>query len=233
MKLICLPYAGGSSNVYQPWKKHMPEGIEMLAVEYAGHGSRITESLYTDRVEAVQDIFSILVPQLESGPYALFGHSMGAQIAFDLYYHLKKMEMPLPVHMFFSGKGAPAVRLPKSTPYHLMEKEEFLQHLKKLGGAPDEFFDQPELLDFFLPILRNDFKLVAMEEDPHKEDPIPCDITVLVGKEEDLTEEQCTAWKHHTKGSFQLRYFQGGHFFIHDHVEEIVHTITRALQVYS
>ncbi|MEL7001989.1 MAG: thioesterase domain-containing protein, partial [Bacteroidota bacterium] len=158
LKLFCLPYAGGSASVYNPWKDHLDRSIQLVPVELAGRGSRIKEPLNTSRKEAVDDIYQIIRSDIENHPYMIFGHSMGALMTFDLVHKIKVNNMPIPRHLFFSGASAPHLRDEKKK-YHLMSPEEFEKEVRNLGGTPPEFFQHQELIDMFLPILKNDFKM--------------------------------------------------------------------------
>jgi len=231
IKLICLPYAGGSSVIFSKWPQYLPSGIELHPVELAGRGTRIYEPLYPDLAAMVEDVFQRIHAHVITGPYAIFGHSMGAVIAYELVQRMAAYELPPPRHAFFSGKGAPGIVRADEKKYHEMGDAEFREELLELGGTPPDFFDHPELLALFLPLLKNDFRL-ADQENAGCGDirPLKYDITVLLGKDEDLIPEQCTGWKSHTTGRCSIHYFKGGHFFLNDRAEEVVRLIGNVLQ---
>ena len=234
MKLFCFPYAGGSSAIFSQWKNHINPNIEIRAIELAGRGKRIHESLYKNFEEAVSDIFSLIVYELEDNcKYALFGHSMGAKIAYELTQKILERGLPWPEHIFFSGRGAPYIKGRHEKKYHKLPDNEFKEEVLKLGGTPKEFFENTELLEVFLPLLKNDFKLADRDEEEKKIKLLPCDISVFLGKDEELTPEQADSWKNYTSGNCTIHYFNGGHFFINEKVEEVVQKINKTVQFLS
>lgn len=229
IKLFCFPYAGGSAVIFSKWKQYLDTRIELVPVELAGRGKRIHESLYEDVPEVIEDVYQIVRKAINGGPYALFGHSMGGMISYQLSQKLRENNYPTPQHIFFSGRSAPHVKRSDEKKYHLLGEEEFRKEVITLGGTPPEFFDHPELLEVFLPLLKNDFKLA--ESDIHNGEihPLDCSITVFLGKGEDLTTEQCDGWKKHTKKMCTIHYFEGEHFFINNETEQIVTLINDTL----
>lgn len=218
IKLFCLPYAGGSAAIYKKWEELLLPDIELVAIELAGRGRRSNEGLYADVPAAVEDIYGILLPHLREGlPYALFGHSMGAMLAYEVSQKIQANGYPGPTHLFFSGRGAPHIRSKKEKMYYLMPDEEFKKEILNLGGTPREFFDYPELVDYMMPILKNDFKMSETAPLNEQIAPLKCPFTVFIGKEEDqITPESATGWFLHTSEMCTLHYLNGGHFFIHD-----------------
>ena len=222
VKLFCIPYAGGSAVIYNRWKQYLQAGIELRPIELAGRGRRIQETPYHNWSEAVEDIFGIIKDEIYESRFMLFGHSLGALLTYELAQLIRKNGLPRPDHVFFSGSGAPHLRDKKN--YHLLGDEEFKDKVLRLGGTPRELFDHPELIDMFVPLLKNDFML-AEAKSFLGVTPLQDDITVLLGKEDDLTAEQCEEWRRYTQRSCQLRYFKGGHFFINDETRAITDII--------
>ena len=154
---------------------------------------------------------------------------MGGMIAYELAQKIRKNNLPSSIHIFFSGRNVPHVKREDEKKYHLMSEEEFKKEVINLGGTPPEFFDHPELMEVFLPLLKNDFKLA--EKDLYNGEilPLDCNISVFMEKEEDLSAEQCDGWKKHTKGLCSIHHFNGGHFFLHDETEQILRLINNTL----
>jgi surfactin synthase thioesterase subunit len=173
--------------------------------------------------------FQIIRGEIDKAPYALFGHSMGGMVAYELCHKIKEHGLPLPLHVFFSGRYAPQVTAPNHKNYNLMTDEEFKNEVMGLGGTPREFFEYPELLELFLPLLKNDFQLAETEIRGAEITPLDGAITVFLGKEDDLTPEQCVAWKKHTRRLCTIYYFEGGHFFLHDETEQLLKIINQIL----
>ena len=229
IKLFCLPYAGGSSLIFRPWQQYINPRIELVPVELAGRGSRIQEPGYRNSAEAVDDIFDLLKNEIDQSPYALFGHSMGCMLTYELAQKIRRKNLRLPLHLFFSGRGAPSVKRDEKK-YHLMNDEQFRKEILALGGTPPELFEHPELMDLFIPLLKNDFRISEEEDDKGMDKtPFDTDITVFMGKQDDHTPEQCDGWKNHTRRLCSLHYFSGGHFFLHNQMESITGLINTVL----
>lgn len=218
-RIFCFPYAGGSAVIFHKWRQYTDKRIELVPVELAGRGVRIEDALYKDIPDVVEDAFRIIKDRLQEGPYALFGHSMGAKIVYHLAKKIIANGLHEPEHLFFSGRKAPGVKSKKDKVYHLMAEDDFRREVLELGGTPPEFFEHRELLEVFLPLLKNDFRLSETEVLPDGTPPFNMDISVFLGKEEDLGPEQCVAWKQHTRGLCNIHYFEGGHFFLHQQPE--------------
>ncbi len=223
--LFCFPYAGGSAMIFNSWRKYLTPSIELRPVELRGRGRRISEKMYGDTTEMIDDVFHLIKSTADQSAYALFGHSLGALIAYELAQKMRKAHLPPARHLFFSGRGAPHIKRNDEKIYHRMGKEEFEDEVLKLGGTPPELFKNPELVNFFLPLLKNDFRLAETRMDTEIINPLDEDITIFLGTEDDLTTEQCEEWNKHSHRACHLKYFEGGHFFLHEHVPQIVNTI--------
>lgn len=232
IKLFCFPFAGGTARFYSPWEEQLKPGVDLRAMELAGRGRRITEPMYEDMKALLQDLLDSIRPELFQGPYAFFGHSMGGLIAYELALMIKEQGLPAPKHIFFSGRCAPGIER-KRTIYHQLSDEDFKEEVMKLGAAPREIFEEPELANLFLPILRNDFRVSETHTYSKEITALEYDISVLVGKGEPYTEHEIASWHHHTQKRCSIHYFPGGHFFINQHKDWILQYITKTLMVNS
>lgn len=229
LKLFCFPYAGGSSAIFYKWKQYLSPNIELRPVELAGRGKRIREPFYADIEDATEDILNQIGNELTQSPYAFFGHSMGALISYRLAHKINRRSLDKPSHLFFSGKGAPHIKKENAKKYHLMDSEIFKKEMIGLGGTPPEFFDYPELMELYLPLLKNDFKIVEKYVHDDRVETLTQDMTIFLGKEDDLTPAQCTEWEKHTVGKCKIHYFNGGHFFLNHEIKSITDIINRTL----
>ena len=108
IKLFCIPYSGGSADIYYKWKKELDSSIELCPIEIAGRGRRMNEPFYETVAEAAEDISSRILTQIDDDTqYAIFGHSMGALLAYETYFSLMEKCSKEPEHIFFSGRKAP------------------------------------------------------------------------------------------------------------------------------
>ncbi|WP_068774973.1 thioesterase II family protein [Paenibacillus sp. FJAT-26967] len=229
MKLFCLPYAGGSATIYTRWKRHLHGDIELHPVELSGRGKRLLEPHYGSMDELVEDLYGYLDQELDETDFAFFGHSMGALIAYELAHAVKKKRGREPLHLFVSGTYPPHAR--RSLPLHLLSDARLQQEIRQLGGTDDELFEREELLRLFLPGLRRDLELVETHCFKSRAELIHCDISVLNGKEDKATEGfNLLEWASYGSRGCQLYEFEGGHFFINEHTEQVVSLIHDVLR---
>lgn len=227
--LFCFPYAGGAAASYNTWRQYLNGTMQLRAVELAARGRRMREANYNSLHDAVDDVFNIIKDEVAASPYVLFGHSMGSVIALELAHKIRDNNLPGPGHIFFSGRAAPQVpRKNKRTLHHLPD-EQFKEEIMKLGGTPKEFFQHPELMEVFLPLLKGDFRLTETYVHHEKDSPLACNITVFSGTQDEDSPEEVEAWKVHTTGSCDFHYFEGGHFFLHEETEKIVDIISNTV----
>ena len=226
MRLLCLPYCGGSAMVYARWRRLVPSWIDVQPVEWPGRGARMDEPLATDpRVLAAQ-LAGELAARLD-GPYALFGHSLGAVIAFELAHGLLDRGAPAPAILFASGAEAPAVR-DGSRWRQPLSDEALMRELRNLQGTPDEALANAELMRSALPVLRADFLMCgAYVYLPRR--PLPCHVHVFGGADDETGREALGAWRQETSASFALDILPGHHFFIHTQQAELIDRIGAAL----
>ncbi len=221
-RLFFFPYAGGAPAVFTKWCADLPSHIEGVAVHYPGRGSRFNEPVINDMSRMVADLAQNIQPLLDK-PFALFGHSLGGLIAFELARHLRAQHLPMPNHLFVSACGAPHLPDPNPKIHHLPDNE-FMNELDKLNGIPAEL-NNPEAMSLLLPIVRADFQLVENYE--YKPDE-PFDFPILAfGALNDprVNRERIEAWSIHTKAKFVSQFFPGNHFFINETKEDILKRI--------
>lgn len=227
--LFCLPYAGGSASAYSQWGKYLDEQIQIKPLELAGRGKRIHEPHYATVNDAIQDIFEIVQKDIGQKAYAFFGHSMGAMLSYELARKIRADGSREPQHIFFSGKSSPHIKRPDAKKYAYLEEEVFKKEIINLGGTPPEFFEHPELMELFIPLLRNDFRIAETDFTDRKTELFNYDITIFAGKDDDLTPAQIDGWKEHTSGLCSIFHFNGGHFFLHEHAKSMINIINRTL----
>ncbi len=228
LHLYCLPFAGGSSYGYKGLElaatKH---GIKVLPLELPGRGRRINEKLLNSIEEMAEDTLSQLIINLKD-PYAIFGHSMGTLIGYVLTKKILMKGLTPPVHLFFSGSGGPSVPNAHSK-LHLKSKADFLAGIREFGGSPAEVLENPELMLFFEPILRADFRATETFA-YYPSEPFNIPITCMIGLSEQTTHMEALAWRKETVAGLDILDFPGNHFFIFDHFQQIADIINRKLQ---
>jgi medium-chain acyl-[acyl-carrier-protein] hydrolase len=227
LRLFCLPYAGGSALIYRNWPEGLPSAVEVCAIQIPGRGSRMHERPFRKLLPLVGVLKQSILPHLDR-PFAFFGHSMGAAIAFELSRLLKKEHGLEPLHLYVSGRRSPS--LPNDVPMTYNSPDpEFFKHLRQLNGTPREVLAHPDLMALMMPVLRADFELIqtyTYEEGP----PLDCPITVFGGlQDEDTSKEQLQAWRGLTAGAFDLMMLEGDHFFIQTHEQLFLRLLSKEL----
>ncbi|KAA6447673.1 thioesterase II family protein [Bacillus swezeyi] len=227
-KLFCLPYAGSSSTIFSPWRNLLDQSIELVALELPGHGTRMTEPLLYDVKSVAEDLYRQAKPHLKGSDYAIFGHSMGSLLAYELQRKIASEEKKEPVHVFFSGRFPP--HIPEKQVLHQLPDSELKKAIIDMGGVPEAFSKNDQVLNFFLPILRADFQLLETYQCPSV-DPVQCEISVFYGKCDlpsvlfDLND-----WHRYTKQQCHFYEFNGDHFFINQRTAEVVARINLILE---
>lgn len=226
--LFCLPYAGGSTAFYSSWKRYLHESIELFPVELAGRGRRAGEPLYSSFEEAVDDIFNIVSQYTQSYPTAFFGHSMGSWLVYEVCHKLKALNNYSPEHLFISAMEAPHAERSKRI-IHNLEDHEFINEVEKLGGTPPGIFESKELYEFFIPILRADYRIVEMYRYCERKQKLNSKVTVFFGEDDDISMEKIFMWDEVICHSCDYVSFNGGHFYINDNIEKITGIINHVL----
>jgi medium-chain acyl-[acyl-carrier-protein] hydrolase len=227
VRVFCFPYAGGGCSTYSAWSALLPEEIEVCPVQLPGRETRITEPPYTTIEALIPPLVEALLPYLDM-PFALFGHSMGALISFEVARYLSEQYAQLPVRLVVSAHRAPHLPDTKAPIHHLPAKD-FVHELLRLQGTPAEAASHDELLQLILPTLRADFTLCETYTYQQAE-PLSCPITALGGLQDHaVPRSHLEAWQAQTKATFQTRFFIGNHFFIKTAQHEILRTLTREL----
>lgn len=211
IRLFCFPYAGGSANIFRRWSNHLPNTIEVCAVELPGRGMRIKLPPFTQLEPLITELASVLKPKLDK-PFAFFGHSMGGLVSFELALLLRKKYGINPNHLFVSAHRAPQLVDPKP-PIHNLPEAEFIAELRRLNGTPQTLLENEELMQLFLPILRADFAVLETYVYTQQA-PLNIPITAFGGLEDqEVSRDQIQAWQEQTSASFALHMFPGDHFF--------------------
>jgi medium-chain acyl-[acyl-carrier-protein] hydrolase len=211
-RLICFPFAGGSVQAFRDWPDELPQSIELCAVQLPGREMRQRETPIANAHDIVDAVLPALVPLMDR-PFALFGHSMGAIIAFELARRLQHEGQFAPECLIVSGRVAPHRALTRAPINHL-PGEEFIEGLRQLGGTPDEVLQSSELMSLIEPMLRAD--LAVHEDYAYRNEPrLKCDVLAFGGlRDPEAGREDVEAWREATEGSFGLQMMPGEHFFI-------------------
>ena len=226
--LLCLPYAGANAYTYRKFREHHDERIAIRAFDLPGHGKFLRKAPLTSIADMADYLFE-QVRNLLGQPYAIYGHSMGTLIAYALSQKIRQANLPMPAHLFLSGRQGPAIGATQKD-WHLLPQQKFIDKVKTYGGLPDLIAQEKELMDLFVPILKADFQAVSGYRYDEREEPLDVPVTVLMGLEEDYTFEEALDWQRITSRKLIAKQFPGNHFFIFEHLPEIGRIISRTLK---
>lgn len=226
LSLFCLPYAGASAMSYARWRRGVPAWLDIRPLELPGRGSRSGEPLPTDLVDLAAQLARELRGETYR-PYALFGHSMGSLLAFELACALRAQGVPAPCALVVSGGSAPAQRdyLRFRTPF---DDEQLVAELRSLQGTSAAVLQHAELMRLTLPVLRADFLLCGRYR-YQPTAPLDCPLHVFAGVNDRATPEQLQGWSEHAAAGFSLDMFPGGHFFIHEQESAVLERLAARL----
>jgi surfactin synthase thioesterase subunit len=229
-RLFCFSHAGGNASVYAPWARALGDRpIEVVAAQLPGRNGDRHEAPSGDLDRLVNDLADAIGP-LADRPYGLFGHSLGALVAFELARHLRDRGVGGPAHLFVSGAHAP--QLPSDgAPLRFIEGDSaFLEAVAaKYGGVPRIVLEQADLRVAVVPALRADLALTetyTYRDAP----PLTCPIAAYAGALDPIvSEEGLAGWREHTTGEFTCRRFAGHHFYLNRERDALLADVTGRL----
>jgi len=227
LRLFCLPFSGGGASFYRDWPEAMGNDIEVRAIQLPGHESRYQEPRVTDADVLVKSIVQALVP-FQDKPFAIFGYSLGALLAFEISRELRKQNLNMPQHLFLAAMRAP--QTPRvHPPFSILPDDIFVQQIEHYYQPQNEAWKIPELRELFLPVLKDDFVL-AENYTYRDEEPLLCPIDVFAGSgDRGAPPELTQRWSEQTTNIIDHHMYPGGHFFIDKAVKDIQKVILEKL----
>jgi surfactin synthase thioesterase subunit len=217
--LLCFGYAGASAFRFQRFRNWLPSWIDLHLMELPGHGRRIGEPLQQTLAGMVDAVWADVTPHTAK-PFALFGHSLGAMVAFEVALRLTRAAAARPLVLFASAASAPSRR--DRERYARLDTDAAVKaELLRLSGTPALALEDEQLMELMLPILKADFRACAgyaRSPDP----ALQCPVRVYAGRDDDVPRLALEAWREHSAEGCSLEWWPGGHFFVHEHEPAIV-----------
>jgi pyochelin biosynthesis protein PchC len=226
-RLVCFPHAGGSASYFFPVSAALSPEFEVLAIQYPGRQDRRGEGFVDSIEDLAEQIYQALRPSVEP-PFAFFGHSMGAVLAFEVARLFEARDGYGPSVLFASGRRAPSRFRDESV--HLRDDAGIVEEMQNLGGTAAQVLQDQELLEMVLPAVRNDYRAVeTYRRGPEATIGVP--VVIITGDDDPRTSPaEAAAWAEHTTAGTELYTFSGGHFFIEQHQSEVVGVLADELR---
>ncbi|MGZ2749830.1 SDR family NAD(P)-dependent oxidoreductase [Burkholderia stagnalis] len=227
MRIFCIPYLGGLGSVFSGWVRHLPDEIELQALQLPGRPPRHAEAAHSRYPALVDALRDVLMLRLDA-PYAIYGHSLGALLAFGLAHALRDAGAPAPEHLFLAAYPAPHLHNPVGDIAGLPEAA-FIDGLKRLRGIPEQVLADRELLKVFLPSLRAEIDLLNSYVHDTRA-PLAMPATILGGtRDHVVTAAEIGAWRQHFAVPVDVREIDGGHYFMKDAPRDVVDVVLARL----
>lgn len=209
-RLLCLPHAGGSASFFRDWRKHLEPDVELLAVQYPGREERYGEAPAAS-LEAMAACIAEACAGLDERPLALFGHSMGAAVAYEVALALQGRGRA-PLHLFVSAHPPPHRQ--RGGSLHRQADAALLADVRRQSDGLPWALDEPAVRELFLPALRADYRLIERYRRERVE-PLDCPVSLLLGEDDDeVNDDEALAWAAASRCGLDVRHFAGGHFYL-------------------
>ncbi|WP_328764969.1 MULTISPECIES: thioesterase II family protein [unclassified Streptomyces] len=226
-RLFCLPYAGGGWALFRNWQEELGPDIHAVPVKLPGRAERLHEPAVA-RMHRLADLLAAELAPLLDRPYALFGISMGALLAFETAHRLVARGLRAPERLFAASYRAP--REPFTTPpVHGLPDPALIKVLTRLTATPPQLLANAELMRLVLPAVRADFACTETYVRPDRA-PLPVPLTAIRGRYDDtLTEAMADGWRAETSAGFEQVEVAGDHFLVHGDQRELIALVRERL----
>lgn len=223
IRLFCFPHAGGGAGFFRSWCALLAPGIDVRPIQLPGRETRIGEPPLRRVEQVLEPLCSGMGPYLDR-PYALFGHSMGALLAYETARRLSDGGRPGPMCLIVSGRRAPG-RTANRPPLSALPDDEFVARVARLNGIPQEVLDEPDLVSMILPALRADYELAETYR-RLAGNRLSCPVVAYAATDDPEVEPAGVhAWQEETSGRFMVREYAGDHFYLKGNRPDVMRAI--------
>lgn len=231
VRWVCFPHAGGTSTTFRDWGPHLPSTMDLIAARYPGHEYGCIDALPVD----LHDLADLLATGLRTWndvPLVLFGHSMGALVAYEVARRLERSWRGGPAHVVVSGQPPPAEHRTGSARAG-QEEERMIAELRRLGGISDQVLASTDLRKLFLRVIRSDLRMVEQYR-PDPAGSLGCSLTGVRGStDQEVTTAELARWEAHTRLRFRSHVLDGDHFAPVRRTGELLPQLAREITAYS
>lgn len=229
IRLLCFPYAGGGAGVFGGWSALLPDSIEIWSLQLPGRETRLREPPVRSMQEIVAQLTTLPV-ELNDLPFAFFGYSLGALIAFETARALRRAGAAMPRHFFVAASIAPQAEHANEPLIHRLPDERFFEGLRRYQGIPEALLANAEFMSLLLPMLRADFEV--LETYRHvAEPPLNVPMSAYGGLDDpEIGPEEIVAWNEQTSAGFTIQFFPGDHFFLRTAAKPLLAAVARELE---
>jgi medium-chain acyl-[acyl-carrier-protein] hydrolase len=231
VRLLCLPHAGAGASVYRAWGLGLPSSVAAVPVQPPGRERRLPEQPLRSAGEIARRLAPEIVQRVRP-PYALLGHSTGALCAFEVSREIRRLNGPLPVHLFVAGRRAPRIPVPR-TELAGISAGELAEALRRLGGTPEDVLANTAMLGLLEPLLVADFQ-VNEDYRYRAEPPLPIPLTAFASTRDHFASPgEVAGWQEETAARYTQLVLDGSHFAIFDHATAVLARIAAELKPWA
>ncbi|MFE9701946.1 thioesterase II family protein [Streptomyces sp. NPDC005930] len=225
-RLLVLPHAGGSASFYHAWGTAFDDDTEVLVARYPGRHDRLTDPCVDRMEDLTERVTDALLPFLDV-PVTLFGHSMGASLAYEVALRLTRRHKVSAAALHVSSRKPPHRLTPRRL--HEAGDEALIEEVRRLGGTDESLLSDPDLREIVLPAIRADFTIVGTYG-PRAADPVDCPVYAYVGDQDpSITVHDMSGWADVAPRGFRLDVLGGGHFYLTERQDSLTRTMARRM----
>ncbi|MFE3577364.1 thioesterase II family protein [Lysinibacillus sp. NPDC059133] len=228
VKIICFPFAGGGASFFYKWIDKIHDSVEIYSIALPGRESRLKEMPFEHYEPLVHSLSKNIMRQLGDEELIFFGHSLGSIISFEVSHYLMEHYNKVPLRLFVSSCKAPRY-FNNTEKLSNLTKLDLINKLKDINGTPHEILESEELLDFYLPIIKSDFKICDSYKYYHDNKILHCPITAIGGTKDNIKIEDLNNWSVETDELFEVQLFEGDHFYLVDNHKYIIESILKSI----